>query len=137
MENSWAREWDHRKGVAYHPLHKLQAVDAGRREVSFENGERAGYDLLVTIPPHRCPGVVRAAGLTGEAGWVPVDKATLQTSHDRVYALGDVTAIKLPVGLMLPKAGVFAHHQAEAVAHNIAAEISGRPRRQAFKGDGY
>jgi len=125
------------KGIHYNPQCKLQAVDPGRGELVFENGERAGYDLLVAIPPHRCPAVVKESGLVGEAGWVPVDKGTLQTSHAGVYAIGDVTAIKLPVGLMLPKAGVFAHHEAEVVAHNIAAEITRRGAPRAFEGDGY
>ncbi|MFQ6672474.1 MAG: NAD(P)/FAD-dependent oxidoreductase, partial [Candidatus Tectimicrobiota bacterium] len=125
------------KGIGVHFQHKLQAVDPERGELSFENGVRAGYDLLVVIPPHRCPPVVKEAGLVGEAGWVPVDKGSLQTAHERVYALGDVTAIKLPVGLMLPKAGVFAHHQAEPVAHNIAAEITGVSARKGFDGNGY
>lgn len=125
------------KGIGFHPQHKLTALDPERRELAFENGVRAGWDLLVVVPPHRCPPVVRAAGLTGEAAWVPVDKGTLETGHERVLAIGDVTAIKLPVGLMLPKAGVFAHAQAETVAENIAAEITGRPPRARFDGRGY
>ncbi len=125
------------KGIGYHGQHKLTAVDPERRELTFDGGVRAGYDLLVVIPPHRCPPVVKEAGLTGEAGWVPVDKATLATPHERVFAIGDVTAIRLPVGLMLPKAGVFAHGQAEAVAHNIAAEVTGRAERRRFDGSGY
>jgi sulfide:quinone oxidoreductase len=125
------------KGIGFHPQRKLAAVDPGRRELAFEGGSTAAYDLLVVVPPHRCPAVVREAGLTGETGWVPVDKATLETSHERVFAIGDVTAIKLPVGLMLPKAGVFAHAQAEAVAHNIAAAITGRGAPDRFDGAGY
>ncbi|MBI4587357.1 MAG: NAD(P)/FAD-dependent oxidoreductase [Candidatus Rokubacteria bacterium] len=125
------------KGIGFHPQHKLQGVDPERRELAFEDGKRAGFDLLVMIPPHRCPAVVKESGLTGEAAWVPVDKGTLQTAHERVYALGDITAIKLPVGLMLPKAGVFAHHQAEAVAHNIAEEVRGGATRKGFDGHGY
>lgn len=38
---------------------------------------------------------------------------------------------------MLPKAGVFAHAQAEVVAARIAAEIAGRHCEVAFCGDGY
>ncbi len=125
------------KGIGFHPQHKLAAVDASRRELRFENGARAGYELLVVIPPHRCPPVVKAAGLAGETGWVPVDAQTLATAYERVFALGDVTAIKLPVGLMLPKAGVFAHAQAEVVAHNVATEITGGDPRRVFDGVGY
>jgi sulfide:quinone oxidoreductase len=68
---------------------------------------------------------------------VPVDRATLATRHERVLAIGDVAAIKLPVGLPLPKAGVFAHAEAKVVAHNIAAELTGRGAPAAFDGVGY
>ncbi|MBI2219116.1 MAG: NAD(P)/FAD-dependent oxidoreductase [Candidatus Rokubacteria bacterium] len=125
------------KGIGFHPQHRLTAVDRDRRELAFDNGGRAAYDLLVLTPPHRCPAVVKEAGLAGDGGWVTVDPATLATTHERVFAIGDVTAIKLPVGLMLPKAGVFAHHQAEAVAENVAAEITGRQQRRRFDGSGY
>ncbi len=125
------------KGIGFHPQHKLASVDPARREIAFEHGAKAGWDLLVVIPPHRCPPVVREAGLTAETGWVPVDRASLATAHERVLAIGDIVAIKLPVGLMLPKAGVFAHAQAEVVAHNLAAEITGRGARREFDGVGY
>jgi len=125
------------KGIGFHGQHKLAAVDPGRRELTFENGTRADYDLLVFTPPHRCPAVVAEGGLVGDSGWVPVDPGTLATAHERVFAIGDVTAIKLPVGLMLPKAGVFAHRQAEAVAENVAAAITGRAARRRFGGSGY
>ncbi len=36
----------------------------------------------------------------------------------------------------LPKAGVFAHRQAEVVVHNIAVEITGRGHMQAWDGSG-
>lgn len=124
------------RGIGFHPQHRIAAVDPDRRELVFEGGARAGYDLLAVVPPHRCPPVVRDAGLTAETGWVPVDPATLVTGHERVLALGDVTTIRLPVGLPLPKAGVFAHAQAEVVAHNVAAEIAGSGRPRAFDGVG-
>jgi sulfide:quinone oxidoreductase len=133
----------HAKGINFHPLHKLTSVDPGAREVRFDNGVRAGYDLLVAVPPHRAPRAVAEAGLTNQAGWVPVNPQTLQTSQDDTYAIGDVTAIPIPgrwkpdVPLMLPKAGVFAHAQAEVVAQRIVAEVTGRSCEAAFSGDGY
>jgi sulfide:quinone oxidoreductase len=131
------------KGVSFHPLHKLAKVDGVSHELSFEGKEPIPYDLLVAIPPHRSPQVVRDAGLTNAAGWIPVDRATLKTGGENIYALGDVTAVSLPgrwkpdVPLMLPKAGVFAHAQAQAVAHQIAADITGTPSQSRFAGNGY
>ena len=104
-----------------------QAASSSSREGAVR------YDLLVAIPPHRGPRLVREAGLANEAGWVPVDRHA-GDPHENVYALGDVTAIPIPgrwkpdVPLMLPKAGVFAHAQAQVVARRIAGEITGPAR---------
>lgn len=130
-------------GIAFHPLHKITAVDPEASQLSFEGKDPVSYDLLIAVPPHRAPQLVREAGLAQETGWVPVDPFTLATGHPNVYAIGDVTAISLPgrwkpdVPLMLPKAGVFAHAQAEVAAKRIAADISGAKARARFCGDGY
>lgn len=125
------------RGIAFHPNLKLERVDGDARTVHFAGGERAGFDLLLGIPPHQAPSVVRESGLLGETGWIPVDARTLKTSYDGVYAIGDITTIMLPVGKPLPKAGVFAHHEAETVARNIAAELEGRKPGHTFDGRGY
>jgi sulfide:quinone oxidoreductase len=125
------------KGIGFHPQMKITSVNAPSKELVFENGQRVGYDLLIAIPPHRAPLVVRDSGLLGESGWIPVDARTLKTQYDGVYAIGDITTIMLPIGKPLPKAGVFAHYEAEAVARNIAAELEGSKPSHAFNGQGY
>ncbi|MCK6582505.1 MAG: NAD(P)/FAD-dependent oxidoreductase [Anaerolineales bacterium] len=131
------------RGVAFHPLHKLIRVDSSTHKIAFEGQESFSYDLLVAIPPHHGSRLARESGMANEAGWIPVDRATLQTKHENVYAIGDATAISIPgrwkpdVPLMLPKAGVFAHAQAEVVARRITAEIAGAGGRDNFPGIGY
>ncbi|MFZ2423874.1 MAG: FAD/NAD(P)-binding oxidoreductase [Anaerolineae bacterium] len=131
------------QGVAFHPLHKLTQVAGATHELSFEGRDTVKYDLLVAIPPHRGPRIMRELGLTNEAGWAPVDRHTLATKHENVFALGDVTAVSIPgrwkpdVPMLLPKAGVFAHAQAEVVARRIAAEIMGTGAGGTFPGIGY
>ncbi len=131
------------KGVHFHPEHKLVAVDPATKSAQFQQGIADNYDLLVVIPPHRAPRLMHEAGLTNAGGWVPVNPPTLETVHEGVFAIGDVTAIPVPgrwnpdAPLMLPKAGVFAHVQAEVVASRIAAQIQGRKSDQTFCGDGY
>lgn len=124
------------KGIGYHPEHQLQAVDEHARRLTFANGTEAFYDLLLYIPPHRAPAVVRDAGLTGESGWIPVDRGTFETRFRGIYAIGDVTSVPLALGKPLPKAGVFAHGQAEVVAANLAREWTGRGQRRVFDGHG-
>ena len=124
------------QGIAYHPEHQVKEIDPAVRRVTFANGTTAGYDLLFYVPPHRAPAVVREAGLTNEAGWIPVDRHTLQTQFEGVFAIGDITSIPLKMGRPLPKAGIFAHGQAEVVANNIAHAWTGRGTPRKFAGEG-
>lgn len=123
-----------RKGIAYFPQRQVTRVEAGT--LHFSDGQAAGFDLLLYVPPHRAPAVVQAAGLCGESGWIPVDRATLATKFPRVWAIGDVTAIPLKMGRPLPKAGVFAGAQAQVAARNIAAAWAGREPSARFDGHG-
>ncbi len=124
------------KGIGYHPEHQVSAVDPQARRLTFANGTVADFDVLAYVPPHRAPAVVRAAGLTAESGWIMADRRTFETRWPGVYAIGDVTSIPLTMGKPLPKAGVFAHAQAEVVAANIAVEWTGAGTRHAFDGHG-
>jgi sulfide:quinone oxidoreductase len=119
--------------IRFHPSRKLTSVNDGKLE--FETGSNADYDVLAGIPPHKTPDVVRSAGLV-EGDWVTVDRNTMKTRFKNVFAIGDVTEIK--VGAMaLPKAGIFAEEQAKAAARQIIDEISGRPTFATFAGQGY
>jgi sulfide:quinone oxidoreductase len=124
------------RGIAYHPDHQLERVDPAARRLHFKGGVSADYDLLVYVPPHRAPAVLQRAGLLGASGWIPVDAHTLQTDAPGIFAIGDVTGIPIPSGKALPKAGVFAHREAEVVAENLASEWSGRAPERAFDGVG-
>lgn len=119
------------RGIAYHPGHQVTAVDAAEHRISFANGTSTPFDLLLYVPPHRAPEAVRQAGLVAEGGWIPVDRATFETTVPSVYAVGDVAGVPLAIGKPLPKAGVFAHAGAKVVADNLLAAWtgSGSPRR--------
>jgi sulfide:quinone oxidoreductase len=124
------------KSLPYHPDHQVAGVDADRRQLTFGNGAHADFDLLAYVPPHRAPAVVRESGLTGESGWMSVDRHTLETQWPHVYAIGDVVSIPLSLGKPLPKAGVFAHREADVVASNIAHAIAGEAGTARFDGHG-
>jgi sulfide:quinone oxidoreductase len=95
-------------------------------ELELADGTREPFDLLIAIPAHVAPAFLREAGLLGGNGWVTVARDTLATSFDSVWAIGDVAHVPLAGGGMLPKAGVFARAQGEAVAHAVAARLLGR-----------
>ena len=130
-----------KRGIRYNTGHKFESVS--EREIIFGDNKKAEFDLLLVVPPHRSPLVVKESGLSNESGWIPVDGETLKTNSENVYAIGDITSIKLPgqyesdKPLNLPKAGVFAHYQAEVVAENIASEIIGKKPDKKFTGNGY
>ncbi|MDO8687965.1 MAG: FAD/NAD(P)-binding oxidoreductase [Dehalococcoidales bacterium] len=126
------------RDIKYYPQQKLQRIDSAPRRIVFEGGETS-FDLLVSIPPHAAPKVVREAGLTDETGWIPVEIDTLKTRYPGVFAIGDVTFIRQPnpTGLLLPKAGVFADEQSRVVAAIITAEVRGEGEPKRFDGKGF
>jgi sulfide:quinone oxidoreductase len=130
------REVVESQGIGYHPEHQVSEVDAGARRLTFSNGATADFDLLIYVPPHRAPEVLRDAGLLSASGWVAADRSTLTTTVDGIYAIGDVTTIPLAMGKPLPKAGAFAHTQGEVVAENIASLWAGETPRRRFEGGG-
>lgn len=118
------------KGIGFYSNTKVSLIDGSSKQIVFENGSREKYDLLIAIPPHTTPKVIReSGGLADASEWISVDPKNMQTKYDRVYAIGDVAAVKLPSGMMLPKAATFAFGQAEIVASNIASSVLGTEAR--------
>jgi sulfide:quinone oxidoreductase len=125
------------KGIRFHPGSRVERFEPSDREIVFADGSRIGYDLLAGVPPYRAPAVVRESPLAGDTGWVPVDRGSLETRHERVHAIGDVATITLANGKPLPRAGVFAHRQGLVVARRIAATFAGHEAQDTFDGVGY
>jgi len=124
------------RDISYHPLFAFEKMTPREHTIFASGGEPQKVDLLLAVPPHRLPDVVRSSGLIGSSGWIDADPHTLRTEHEGVYAIGDVSNIRLANGKNLPKAGVFAHSEAEIVAERIAAEIDGRTSEASFNGKG-
>lgn len=121
------------QGIRFFPNSKPRVVRDG--EIEFENGRREKFDVLVGIPPHRVPDVVKASGLTaGE--WIQVDRQTLRTQFENIFAIGDVTEIKIGQ-LAMPKAGIFAEGEAKVVAQEIIDEVANIKSQAAYNGQGY
>jgi len=122
------------RGISFLGSHV--ATEVTERAVYFGSHEPLPFDLLLAVPPHRCPSVLIEAGLAAAGGWVKVDRATLETGHPGVYAIGDSTAIPLANGMPLPKAGLFAEQEGLTVARRIAAELRGEVPTATFDGQG-
>lgn len=132
------------RGIEYLTLKKTARVDPETRLIHMEDGSTESYDTLIAVDPHRAPKVVVDAGLAKPGGWIPVDPGTLAVAgFERVWAVGDVTTVPLPgrfkpeVPLVLPKAGVMADSQGRVAAHQIAAQVLGKPTDETFDGKGF
>ena len=125
------------KNIIFNPEIQLASVNPNKKELRFEGNKIINYDMLIFVPPHQGPKVIKESGVGNEMGWIPVDKNTLKTKYDDVFAIGDVASITLDSGKPLPKAGVFAHFEAEIVAENIAAEINDLKADKKYDGHAY
>ena len=121
------------RGIAFKPNTKAERVEAGR--VVLPDGE-IPFDLLLAVPPHRCPPVLVEAGLAPDGGWVKIDPRTLETGFDGLWAVGDCTQIALATGQPMPKAGVLAEGEGRVVAERIAARLNGLEPEGTFEGEG-
>lgn len=124
------------KGIRYYPEYQWTGT-SNKNTLRFDNDTEVTPDLLAYVPEHRCPTVISQTDLIGDNGWIALkNDQTMETHFEGVYAIGDATGVVLPAGKSLPKAGVFAHNQAEAVAHNIATKINGKGSLKKFEGNG-
>jgi sulfide:quinone oxidoreductase len=105
-------------------------VDGSDGKLLGYDGRELDFDLLVTIPLHGGARYVeRSPGLGDALGFIPTDKATLQTpAKENVFALGDAT--DLPTS----KAGSVTHFEAEVLAENIARYLAGKELQAGYDG---
>lgn len=124
-----------RKGIETRFKRNLVELHPQRKEAVFErldSGEREtiGYEMIHVTPPMSAPDFIKQSALAGPAGWVEVDKFTLQ--HPRfanVFSLGDAA------GLPTSKTGAAIRKQAPVAVENLIASLHGKPL--AGKYDGY
>jgi sulfide:quinone oxidoreductase len=105
-------------------------VDGVGGKLASYDGRELDFDLLVSIPLHGGQEFVeRSPGLGDALGFVPTDKATLQTTAaPNVFALGDAT--DLPTS----KAGSVTHFEGEILSENIARFLAGEELAGRFDG---
>lgn len=85
-----------------------------------KEGTRYGihYDMLHTAPPSVAPKFIQESSLVNAAGWVDVNKYTMQHNrHTNIFSLGDVA------GLPTAKTGAAIRKQVPIVVDNIALLI--------------
>jgi sulfide:quinone oxidoreductase len=117
------------RGIELTTFFNVEEVDPSAGTVSSLEGEKAEYDLLVLVPPHRGQQVAIDSHLGDPAGWLPTDRHTLQVQEqERIFAMGDAT--NLPIS----KSGSTAHFEAPVVASRIASLVRGTAPRTNYGG---
>ncbi len=133
-EEEIRRRFD-QQNIALLRKHKVVAIDPAARQAQIEGRDALAYDLFIGVPHHRPPEVIRNSVL-GAKGWIQVDKESLMTAYEGVYAVGDVTMIPVAEGVSVPKAGAFAEDAARAVVSQITRKITGEGRPVKFNAVG-
>ncbi len=112
------------RGIELLTPHKVTGLDPLAKKAQIAGLADMAYDLFIGVPVHRPPKVIRESAL-GNGSWVKVNRDTLVTNYDNVFAVGDVTSI--PVGdLSVPKAGAFAEEAAKVVVANLLYRLTGQ-----------
>jgi sulfide:quinone oxidoreductase len=124
-----------RKGIETMFRSNLVAVRPESREAVFRNLDAGRettlrYAMMHIVPPQSAPDVVARSPLPSPAGWVDVDKHTLQhVRYPDVFSLGD--ASWLPTS----RTGAAVRKQAPVLVENLLAHRAGRPLAASY--DGY
>jgi sulfide:quinone oxidoreductase len=124
-----------RKQIQTHYMHNLIRIDADAKQATFKNLDNdeettVGYDMIHVTPPQSAPEFVKHSPLGNDAGWVNVDKHTLQSpEYPNVFSLGDVSS--LPTS----KTGAAIRKEAPVLVENLLAQMNGKPLTASY--DGY
>ncbi|WP_397363023.1 FAD/NAD(P)-binding oxidoreductase [Olleya sp. R77988] len=90
-----------------------------RETMSGESIIEMPFDMLHLAPPQRAPDFIKNSSLVNDAGWLDVNKHTMQhNKHQNIFGLGDVAA--LPTA----KTGAAIRKQVPIVSDNILQLIA-------------
>lgn len=119
--------------------HDLIAVDGEKKIATFlvtdETGatheEEKHFDMIHVTPPQSAPDFIRNSPLVDAAGWVDVDKFTLQhKKYSNIFSLGDVT------NTPNAKTGAAVRKQAPVLVTNLFALMNGKELSGKYTGYG-
>lgn len=126
-----------RGNIKLHFNYKLTEIDGNKKEATFvgiaadNNTEvhTVKFDMIHVTPPQSAPDFVSKSPLANAAGWVDVDKNTLQhNQYKNVFSLGDAA------GLPISKTGAAIRKQMPVAANNLLALINGKNLNNQYNG---
>lgn len=109
------------------PNHRAKFIGFG--EDNKDVVQEVDFDMIHVTPPQSAPDFIRYSTLANSAGWVDVDKGTLQhIRHANIFSLGDAS------GLPISKTGAAIRKQAPVVVTNLLDIMEGRKPSATYLG---
>ena len=118
-----------RGNIKLNLMYNLTEIDGPNKRATFggcgedkkDEVREVNFDMIHVTPPQSAPDFVRNSSLVNSAGWVDVDKGTLQhLRHANIFSLGDAA------GLPISKTGAAIRKQAPVVVQNLFDLMEGR-----------
>ena len=124
-----------RAGIKLNFMVKMTEIDGPGKKAKFigigeDNKEyEVEFDMIHVTPPQSAPDFIKSSSLANAAGWVDVDKHTLQhVKFANIFSLGDSS------GLPISKTGAAIRKQAPVVVENMLATINHLPLTGIYNG---
>lgn len=109
------------------PAHKAKFVGIGENNKDREY--IVDFDMIHVTPPQSAPDFIRNSSLVNAAGWVDVNKNTLQhVKYANIFSLGDSS------GLPTSKTGAAIRKQAPVLVANLLSAIRNQPLDASYNG---
>ncbi|MFZ1258873.1 MAG: FAD/NAD(P)-binding oxidoreductase [Chitinophagaceae bacterium] len=126
-----------RAGIKLNFMVKMTEIDGPGKKAKFigigeDNKDKeyeVEFDMIHVTPPQSAPDFIKSSSLANAAGWVDVDKHTLQhVKFANIFSLGDSS------GLPISKTGAAIRKQAPVVVENMLATINHLPLTGIYNG---
>lgn len=126
-----------RANIKLNFFQRLEEIDAKNKRAKFVGFGEANkdvetwvaYDMIHVTPPQSAPDFIKKSPLANEAGWIHVNKSTLQhTKYANIFALGDASS--LPTS----KTGAAIRKQAPVVVANLLAAMEKKALEATYNG---
>ncbi|MDZ7879381.1 MAG: FAD/NAD(P)-binding oxidoreductase [Saprospiraceae bacterium] len=126
-----------RSNIQLNFMQKLVEIDGANKRAKFVGiGEKnqavetwVAFDMMHVTPPQSAPDFIKNSSLANAAGWVDVDKNTLQhVRHSNIFSIGDAS------GLPTSKTGAAIRKQAPVLVENLLAAINNKALTGAYTG---
>ncbi|PSB02685.1 NAD(P)/FAD-dependent oxidoreductase [Merismopedia glauca] len=125
-----------RRNIPVYYQHNLKAIRPATKEAVFSVTSDSGvsevvmtYDMLHVTPPMSAPDFIKQSPLANSAGWVDVNKDTLQhNTYPNVFSLGDASS--LPTS----KTAAAVRRQAPVLVANLIALLNNQNLKDKYNG---